>query len=66
VLCVVEFGLIAPPVGLNVYVVNSFAKDVPMAETYRGVLPFLAADVVRVSLLIAFPALSLWLVRILT
>ena len=66
VLCVVEFGLIAPPVGLNVYVVNSFARDVPMAEIYRGVLPFLAADVVRVALLIAFPALSLWLVRILT
>lgn len=46
--------------------VNSFARDVPMAEIYRGVLPFLAADVVRVALLIAFPALSLWLVRILT
>jgi len=66
VLCVVEFGLIAPPVGLNVYVVNSFARDVPMAETYRGVLPFLAADVVRVALLIAFPPLSLWLVQVLT
>ena len=66
VLCVVEFGLIAPPVGLNVYVVNSFARDVPMAETYRGVLPFLAADVLRVALLITFPALSLWLVKVLT
>lgn len=66
VLCVVEFGLIAPPVGLNVYVVNSFARDVPMAETYRGVLPFLAADVLRVTLLILFPPLSLWLVGVLT
>ncbi len=66
VLCVVEFGLIAPPVGLNVYVVNSFARDVPMAETYKGVLPFLGADVLRVSLLIAFPGLSLWLVKVLT
>jgi C4-dicarboxylate transporter, DctM subunit len=66
VLCVVEVGLIAPPVGLNVYVVNSFARDVPMAETYRGVMPFLAADAVRVALLIAFPSISLWLVRILT
>ncbi len=65
VLCVVEVGLIAPPVGLNVYVVNSFAPDVPMAETYRGVLPFLAADAVRIALLIAFPALSLWLVGVL-
>jgi TRAP-type C4-dicarboxylate transport system permease large subunit len=66
VLCVVEIGLIAPPVGLNVYVVNSFARDVPMAETYRGVMPFLAADVVRVALLIAFPSISLWLVGVLT
>jgi tripartite ATP-independent transporter DctM subunit len=65
VLCVVEIGLIAPPVGLNVYVVNSHARDVPMAETYRGVLPFLAADAVRVTLLILFPAISLWLARLL-
>ena len=66
VLCVVEFGLIAPPVGLNVYVVNSFARDVPMAETYRGVIPFLIADVLRVALLMTFPWLSLWLVSVLT
>jgi tripartite ATP-independent transporter DctM subunit len=64
VLSVVEIGLIAPPVGLNVYVVNSLARDVPMAETYRGVLPFLAADALRLTLLIAFPALSLWAVRL--
>jgi len=64
VLCVVEIGLIAPPVGLNVYVVNSYARDVPMAETYRGVLPFLAADAVRVTLVLLFPALSLWLARL--
>ena len=66
VLCVVEVGLIAPPVGLNVYVVHSFARDVPMSETYRGVLPYLAADAVRITLVFAFPALSLWLVGILT
>jgi len=66
VLSVVEIGLIAPPVGLNVYVVNSLARDVPMAETYRGVLPFLASDVVRITLLIAFPALSLWAVRLIS
>jgi C4-dicarboxylate transporter, DctM subunit len=65
VLCVVEIGLIAPPVGLNVYVVNSYARDVPMTETYRGVLPFLAADALRVTLLILFPPLSLWLARVL-
>ena len=66
VLCVVEFGLIAPPVGLNVYVINSLARDVPMAETYRGVVPFLIADVVRVTLLLLFPGLSLWLVHLIS
>jgi tripartite ATP-independent transporter DctM subunit len=64
VLMVVEIGLIAPPVGLNVYVVNSLARDVPMSETYRGVVPFLASDAVRVTLLLMFPAISLWLVRL--
>jgi len=66
VLCVVEFGLIAPPVGLNVYVINSLARDVPMSETYRGVVPFLISDVVRVALLLFFPSLSLWLVRLIS
>jgi TRAP-type C4-dicarboxylate transport system permease large subunit len=65
VLSVVEVGLIAPPVGLNVYVVNSLAPDVPMGETYKGVFLFLAADAVRIVLLVAFPILSLWLVRLL-
>ncbi|MFN4005721.1 MAG: TRAP transporter large permease [Hylemonella sp.] len=63
VLMTVGFGLLAPPVGLNVYVVNGIAKDVPIAESYRGVLPFLASDVVRTVLLLLFPPLSLWLVR---
>ncbi len=66
VLSVVEIGLIAPPVGLNVYVVNSLARHVPMAETYKGVFLFLGADVVRVALLLAFPALSLALVRLIS
>ncbi len=66
VLCVVEFGLIAPPVGLNVYVINSLARDVPMSETYRGVVPFLISDVVRVALLMFFPILTLWLVRMIS
>jgi len=64
VLSVVEIGLIAPPVGLNVYVVNSLARDVPMAETYRGVVPFLVSDAVRVALLLAFPVLALGFVRL--
>ncbi|HKU47061.1 MAG TPA: TRAP transporter large permease [Burkholderiales bacterium] len=66
VLSVVEVGLIAPPVGLNVYVVNSLAPDVPMAETYKGVAVFLAADAIRIALVLAFPALSLWLMRIIS
>ena len=65
VLMTVSFGLIAPPVGLNVYVVNGIAKDVPMNETYKGVMHFLAWDLVRMALLLPFPALSLGLVGLL-
>ncbi len=65
VLMTVGIGLVAPPVGLNVYVVNSLARDVPMAETYKGVLPFLAWDGLRVVILLLFPAISLLLVRLL-
>lgn len=63
VLMTVGFGLLAPPVGLNVYVVNGMAKDVPIGESYRGVMPFLISDVIRTVLLIAFPPISLWLVQ---
>ena len=65
VLClvVVELGLIHPPVGLNVFVIHSIAKDVPMLETFKGVVPFLISEFARVALLIAFPVLSLWLTR---
>ena len=62
VLMTVGFGLIAPPVGLNVYIVNGLAKDVPMTETYRGVMPFLLSDVLRTLLFLFFPIIPLWLV----
>ncbi|HEU0204271.1 MAG TPA: TRAP transporter large permease [Burkholderiaceae bacterium] len=62
VLSVVEIGLIAPPVGLNVYVVSSLAREVPMGDTYRRVFIFLASDAVRITLLFFFPIISLWLV----
>nr|WP_319563660.1 TRAP transporter large permease [uncultured Rhodoferax sp.] len=62
-LMVVEIGLIHPPVGMNLFIINKLARDVPYGETAKGVLPFLASDFVRIGLLIAFPALSLWLVR---
>jgi len=65
ILMVVEIGLIAPPVGLNVYVINGLARDVPMSETYRGVVPFLITDAIRVLLLLFFPIVSLWAVRLL-
>ena len=65
VLMTVGIGLVAPPVGLNVYVVNNIARDVPMGETYKGVFPFLAWDALRVLLLLAFPVLSLGLVGLL-
>ena len=63
ILMVVQIGLIAPPVGLNVYVINGLARDVPMAESYRGILPFLVTDFIRTALLVIFPSLSLWLVK---
>jgi tripartite ATP-independent transporter DctM subunit len=65
ILVVVELGLITPPVGLNVFIINSLARDVPMRETFRGVMPFFAAEIVRVTLLVAFPAISLVLPRLL-
>jgi len=63
VLMTVGFGMLAPPVGLNVYVVNSMAKDIPIAESYRGVMPFLISDTLRTLLLLFFPPISLWLVK---
>jgi len=63
-LMVVEIGLIHPPVGLNVYVINSLARDVPMMETFKGVIPFLISDFLRVILLFLFPVISLFLVRL--
>ncbi|RZU02475.1 TRAP transporter large permease [Rivibacter subsaxonicus] len=65
VLMTVGIGLVAPPVGLNVYVVNSIAREVPMSETYKGVLPFLVSDVLRVTVLLFVPGLSLGLVWLL-
>lgn len=58
-LVVVEVGLITPPVGLNVYIINSLAKDVPMMDSFRGVLPFLISDLIRIVILVIFPAITL-------
>jgi tripartite ATP-independent transporter DctM subunit len=66
VLIVVGIGLTAPPIGLNVFVVSGLARDVPIGATYRGVLPYLVTDFIRLGLCIAFPGLSLLLVRLLS
>jgi TRAP-type C4-dicarboxylate transport system permease large subunit len=65
VLIVVGVGLVAPPIGLNVFVVSALAKDVSIISIYRRVLPFLAMDIVRLVLVTTFPALALVLVRLL-
>jgi TRAP-type C4-dicarboxylate transport system permease large subunit len=64
-LIVVELGLITPPVGMNVFVISALAKDTPMWDTFKGVMPFFAAEIFRVGLLIAFPAIVLWLPAVL-
>lgn len=64
-LVVVELGLITPPVGMNVFVISAMAKDTPMIETFRGVAPFFMAEMLRVVLIILFPALTFWLPRVL-
>ncbi|NMG75751.1 TRAP transporter large permease [Aromatoleum diolicum] len=63
VLMVVEIGLVHPPVGMNIYIINKAAKDVPLTETFKGVMPFLASDLMRIVLLLFFPVISLYLVR---
>jgi C4-dicarboxylate transporter, DctM subunit len=65
VLIVVGIGLTAPPIGLNVFVISALARGIPIAKTYRGVLPFIVADIIRLGLVIAMPGLALWLVRLL-
>jgi tripartite ATP-independent transporter DctM subunit len=63
VLIVVGIGLTAPPIGLNVFVIGAIARDVSLQETYRGVLPYVAADLLRLALVFVFPLLALGLVR---
>ncbi len=62
----VTFGMITPPVGINVFVINSIARDIPLGTIYRGIAPFVAVDIVRLVVLCVFPALSLWLPAMLT
>ncbi|MGI3164842.1 TRAP transporter large permease [Pseudooceanicola sp. 200-1SW] len=61
VVMVAELGMISPPVGINVFVINTIARDVKLTTIFRGVIPFIFTDLLRLVLLIAFPALVLWL-----
>lgn len=58
---IVELGLITPPIGMNLFVIQGTTPGLPLSTIVRGILPFIAADVLRIVLLIAFPALVLWL-----
>jgi tripartite ATP-independent transporter DctM subunit len=64
VLIVVEVGLITPPVGMNLFVINNMARDVPIGATYRGVTPFVLSDLVRTAILAAFPGITLFALRL--
>ena len=57
----VEIGLITPPIGLNVYVINSLDRDTPLGESFRGVVPCLLSGLVVLALILTIPALCLWL-----
>jgi C4-dicarboxylate transporter DctM subunit len=65
-LTVVGIGLIAPPIGLGVFIVTSIARDVSIVHVYRRVLPFVAADFIRLAALTVFPGITLFLVRLLS
>jgi TRAP-type C4-dicarboxylate transport system permease large subunit len=58
---VVEIGLITPPVGMNLFVIMATAPGLRLGTLSRGIVPFLLADIVRITLLMLFPALALWL-----
>lgn len=61
---IVEMGLITPPVGMNLFVLKATNPEIPMAAIWKGVVPFVAADLVRIGLIVAFPAIVLWLPQV--
>jgi C4-dicarboxylate transporter, DctM subunit len=62
VLMVAEIGMITPPVGLNLFIISAMSREVPVRDTYRGIVPFVTADLLRIILLTAFPIISIFLV----
>jgi C4-dicarboxylate transporter DctM subunit len=65
IVCVIEISLITPPVGMNVFVLSSVLPDVPTGQIWKGVTPFIVADIVRLAILIAFPVITLFLPQLL-
>jgi C4-dicarboxylate transporter, DctM subunit len=63
IVCVVEIGLISPPVGMNMFVLKTLLPQVSTGTVFRGVMPFVWADVIRLAILVAFPIIALWLPR---
>jgi TRAP-type C4-dicarboxylate transport system permease large subunit len=61
VVMVVELGLITPPVGMNVFIIKGMAPEVPLSNIYKGVLPFVIAQLILISLIVFFPKIALWL-----
>jgi len=61
IVMVVELGLITPPIGMNVFVIKGIAREVPLYTIFRGVTPFIVAQVILILILIAFPEIALWL-----
>lgn len=59
----VEIGLISPPIGIICFIINNMVKDIGLVNIYKGVLPFICADFIRLTLLLLFPGLSLFLVK---
>jgi C4-dicarboxylate transporter, DctM subunit len=61
IVMVVELGLITPPIGMNVFVIKGIAKDVPLETIFRGVMPFVLAQLIMIALIVLFPQIALWL-----
>jgi TRAP-type C4-dicarboxylate transport system permease large subunit len=61
---VIEIGMITPPIGINVFVLQGVSRDYPLSTIYKGLVPFLSADIVRLAVLVIFPVLSLWLLTL--
>jgi C4-dicarboxylate transporter DctM subunit len=61
IVMVTTLGMVMPPVGINVFVINSIARDIPLWQIYKGVMPFVLVDLIRLALLVLFPAIALYL-----